>query len=254
MGWLKKLGKDNRGSRPRCVLLTDGSREQVAKRLTRVVDRPEVVVSPKDCWQPRGKSDVREAQLDKESAAALLPQEMRKKLKNWWLVRSASTPHWDIASTCTVSGKPGLLLVEAKAHSKEMLKGEKCSAKEPNRTRIECALTEANAGLGKLTGGSWQLSAWRYYQLSNRFAWSWKLAKLGVPTVLLYIGFLNAQEMRADGGLFQSKNDWRDTLLEHYRDVVHEICWDKTLDVGGTPLVPLIRVFEQPFDPKNPGC
>ena len=82
MNWLKKLGKDNRGSRPSCVLLTDGSREQVAERLTRVVCRPEVVVSSKDQWQPQGKSDVREAQLDKtlQSGVVLLSEAIRGQL------------------------------------------------------------------------------------------------------------------------------------------------------------------------------
>ena len=107
MNWLKKLGKDNRGSRPRCVLLTDGSREQVAERLTRVVCRPEVVVSSKDQWQPQGKSDVREAQLDKtlQSGVVLLSEAIRGQLKGWWLADNAPTPNWDIASTCTISGE-----------------------------------------------------------------------------------------------------------------------------------------------------
>ena len=75
MSWLKKLGKDRRGSRPRCVLLTDGSPEQVARRLTQIICRPEVEVSPGDQWRPQGTSEVREAQLDKapKCGAVLLP-------------------------------------------------------------------------------------------------------------------------------------------------------------------------------------
>ena len=253
MNWLKKLGKDNRGSRPRCVLLTDGSREQVAERLTRVVCRPEVVVSSKDQWQPQGKSDVREAQLDKtlQSGVVLLPEAIRGQLKGWWLADNAPTPNWDIASTCTISGEKGLLLIEAKAHAEEMSKREKCHAQGANRTQIKRALEEANAGLQKLTGRPWQLSTCHHYQVSNRFAWSWKLAALGVPVVLLYIGFLDAGDMQNDGALFQSENDWRDTLLDHCRGVVDETCWEKTLDVEGAPLVPLIRTKNQPFGNKT---
>ena len=66
MDWLKKLGKDDRGSRPRCVLLTDGHVDRVAERLTRIVGRPEVMISSRDSWQPQGTSDVREAQLNKQ--------------------------------------------------------------------------------------------------------------------------------------------------------------------------------------------
>jgi hypothetical protein len=32
------------------------------------------------------------------------------------------------------------------------------------------------------------------YQMSNRFAWSWKLASVGVPVVLVYLGFVGAAD------------------------------------------------------------
>ena len=48
-------GRGSRGSRPRCVLMVDGGREDVAERLTRLVDLPGVAVSAQDRWQPRGR-------------------------------------------------------------------------------------------------------------------------------------------------------------------------------------------------------
>ena len=54
MSWFRQLEKQ-RGSRPRCVLMVDGSREEVASRLTRLVKLPDVVVSPSDRWMPCGK-------------------------------------------------------------------------------------------------------------------------------------------------------------------------------------------------------
>ena len=255
MDWLKKLGKDRRGSRPRCVLLTDGSPDQVAGRLTRLICRPEVEVSPVDQWQPQGTSDVREAQLDKapKGGAVLLPEAIRGDLREWWLAEGqdrSRTPSWDIASICAVSGRRGLLLVEAKAHSKEVSKSDRSGATPANRKRIESALEEANAGLRELTGGSWRLSAEHHYQLSNRFAWSWKLARFGVPVVLLYLGFLNAVEMGDKGSPFGSSKDWRDTLLDHCSGAIDTGCWERTLDVEGTPLLPLMRTVEQPFEPQ----
>lgn len=249
MDWLKKLGKDNRGSRPRCVLLTEGSREEIAGRLTRIVARPEVLVSPDDQWQPRGTSDVREAQLDKRLAggAVLLSEPLRRQLKEWWLVADARTPNWDIASTCTISGDAGLLLVEAKAHAREIQDQDKCHAKGANRRQIERALEQANAGLGRLTGGSWHLSTRRRYQLSNRFAWSWKLAALGVPVVLIYVGFLNAEEMRGDGELFRSGAEWEGNMLSYSSGTVDAACWSKKFHAGGASLLSLIRIVEQPF-------
>ena len=72
---------------------------------------------------------------------------------------------------------------------------------------------------------------------------------LRTPVVLLYLGFLNARDMQDDGDLFQSESDWRHTVLDYGRGVVDESCWEKTLDFEGVPLMPLIRVFEQPFEP-----
>ena len=253
MDWLKKLGKDRRGSRPRCVLLTDGSPEEVAGRLTQIICRPEVEVSPGDQWQPQGTSDVCEAELDKalKRGAVLLSEAIRGDLRKWWLAQGGNrsrTPNWDIASTCTVSGRKGLLLVEAKAHSNEVLKRNRCGAKPANRKRIEDALEEANTGLRELTGGRWRLSAEDHYQLSNRFAWSWKLARFGVPVVLLYLGFRNAVEMADKEIPFGSDDDWRDTLLDHCSGVIDAACWERALDVGGTPLLPMMRTVEQPFE------
>ena len=188
-----------------------------------------------------------------EAGAVLLCCAKRRKMSNWWLVNSrharVKTVTWDIASTCTVSGKKGLLLVEAKAHSRELNKGNCCAAKGANRTQIDCAVEKASTGLEELTTGQWALSTRHRYQLSNRFAWSWKLAMLRVPVVLLYLGFLNARDMQDDGDLFQSGNDWRHTMLDYCRGVVDESCWEQTLNVEGVPLIPLVRVFEQPFAP-----
>ena len=99
-------------------------------------------------------------------------------------------------------------------------------------------------------GGLWRLSAEHHFQLANRFAWSWKLATLGVPVVLLYLGFLNAVEMKDRGSPFEKDDDWRIALLEHCHGVIDVACWERTLDVGGTPLLPLIRTDGQHFDPR----
>ena len=180
MDWLEKLGKDDRGSRPRCVLLCDGAADRVARRLTDVVGRPEVRVSAHDRWWPCGTACVHEPQLDKappDAGNALLDAAKRRKLREWWLAAdggNARTPKWDIASTCTISGRAGLLLVEAKAHSGELSANDACGARPgtPSRESIDNAVTEANEGLRDATGGQWHLGTTRKYQLANRFAWS----------------------------------------------------------------------------------
>ena len=175
--WWHDLDK-RRGSRPRCVLLVDGTRRAVAARLTDLVGLPEVAVSPNDFWMPRGKpiktgkgwdkEPVAEARLDR--SAEFVAPEVRRKLRDWWLeiVRGANTPNWDLATTCTIEGREGLLLVEAKAHSNELSNAGK---PEPptengwkNHERIGQAIEQANAGLGRVTARPWGLSRDSHYQ------------------------------------------------------------------------------------------
>lgn len=255
MSWWEQLD-NRRGSQPRCVLLVDGGAEVVADRLTNLVNLPGVVVSPGDRWMPYGKpvrengswdaKPANEAELHK--ADDLVCRAIRQELQRWWLAKSARTPNWDIASTCEIEGVSGLLLVEAKAHRNELFKSDKCSSKNPaNREQIRRAIAEAASGLESVTGTPWAISRDHHYQLSNRFAWSWKLASLGIPVVLVYLGFLNAQDMVDRSSLFQSEDEWGSTLKEYCKGVIDEGCWGSRLDIAGTPLLPLIRAVDQPF-------
>ena len=260
--WWHALDK-KRGSRPRCVLLVDGTRYAVAARLTDLVDLSDVVVSPNECWMPRGKpvwtdkgwdkKPATETRLDRETG--FVAPEIRQQLLEWWLevVRGANTPNWDLASTCSIEGRKGLLLVEAKSHSHELEKeGKRNPSTEngwKNHERIGSAIRQANAGLRRVAGGSWGLSRDDRYQFSNRFAWSWKLAALGVPVVLMYLGFVNSEEMARDGALFRTEDDWAHAMKDHTRGVVDNSCWGRRLEVNGTPFRPLIRAIDVPFTP-----
>jgi len=200
---------------------------------------------------------AREVELDKPNN--LGGHETRRKLQTWWLAVIRGNPttlNWDIASTCTVQGQLGLLLVEAKAHANELdIKGKRldrkasCNSLE-NHRRIGRSITEASDSLALATGRPWGLSRDHHYQLSNCFAWSWKLASLGVPVVLLYLAFLNAQEMQNEGPPFRSEAEWSRALKDYSQDLVDETCWGEWLDIGGTPFIALVRVIDQPFDPN----
>ena len=107
--------RERRGSKPRCHLLTHGSSDVVAARLTALA-APFASVAPTDRWMPDGFANPEECQLDK--APRLLPDALCVLLGKWWLPangQGARTPNFDIASTCTVDGVSGLLLIEAKA-------------------------------------------------------------------------------------------------------------------------------------------
>lgn len=249
--------KSQRGSKPRCHLFTEGSGVEVAARLTTLV-KPYGSVSMTEQWMPAGFDDVEEAQLHQSNA--LIPDEMSRKLKKWWFkVPGGSAPNWDIVSQCVVGNgsqaKRGLLLVEAKAHDAE-LEGEtggkklradaNCNSRR-NHKRIGRAIEEANVGLRSLTGDpGWTLSRDNCYQMANRFAWAWKLVDLGMPVVLVYLGFLDATEMSDKGAPFHRHADWVECVKKHAMGKVPEGAWDRSwVAPDGTSFVPRIMSVRQ---------
>ena len=250
------------------MLLMDGSPKEVADRLTQLVNLPCVSVSPSDEWMPRGKPICENGHVDKTltneldliKPSELVPESIRSQLLSWWLiVRSnrSRTPNWDIASTCTINDREGLILVEAKAHVSELSHAGKSRSNlksgnsRKNHEQIGRAIDEANSGLMSVTGKQWNITRDSHYQLSNRFAWSWKLASLGVPVILLYLGFLNAHDMADVADMFENAADWERALKKHSNGIVDESCWEAHLEIDSVPLIPLIRAREEKFDPTR---
>jgi hypothetical protein len=169
---------------------------------------------------PRGFEALEECQLHRRSLVH--NSEVCDKLAAWWLPPkqlSDRTPNFDIAANCHVNGRPGIVLVEAKAHDNELNKesaGRKITAKsseerkgrEASHTTIGEAIHQASIGLTSSTGLEFRISRDSCYQMSNRFAWAWKLAESGIPVVLVYLGFLNADDMVPDGRPFRTPEEW----------------------------------------------
>ena len=249
--------KERRGSKPRCHLLTHGSREQVAARLTGLID-PWGQVNPYHQWMPQGFDDLEEAQL--HSAPRLLAEGIRRCLQSWWLAVRATTPNWDIASTCTIDGKEGLLLIEAKAHDAELVAEEKGKTLDRwasensrrNHDRIRQAIGEANIALNSILPG-WNLSRDSHYQMANRFAWAWKLTELRLPVILVYLGFLTAEEMRDRGTPLAADADWQRLVRSHSEPLVPAGIWNQKWELHGQPFIPMIRSIEWRLDtlPEN---
>lgn len=241
--------KELKGSRLRCLMLTSLPRRQIAQCLTELVQPYGVVDSGRDRWMPRGFLEPAETKLGE--AELFLGREDRELLTDWWLAVKphANTPNWDVVSTCRIDGKDGLILVEAKAYRSELSTAGK---KEPttehgwkNHVRIEAAIKDANVGISTL-GSGWALSHNKHYQLCNRFAWSWKLASMSIPVVLVYLGFLNVDEMTRP---FLSAGAWRDAVLEHSSGVVPSGAWGTRVMVGNTPIYPIIRSLDLQYVP-----
>jgi hypothetical protein len=239
--------RQRRGSRARCVLLTSGSDEEVAGRLSDLAS-PFATVDPRrDRWMPRGFADPAEAKLGE--ALSLLSSDRREAITCWWLAvrEHANTPNWDIASTATINGTQGLVLVEAKAHEAEIKTDGKANKGRPeNHARIEAACRDASAALNVILPG-WALSVDRNYQLCNRFAWAWKLASLGVPVVLVYLGFLRTEEMRDQGLPLSDSDQWEHLVRGHSEGIVPATIWDAPIFVDGVPLHAKIHSVEMPL-------
>ena len=98
----------------------------------------------------------------------------------------------EISLACEIEGRPGLILVEAKAHKNELkipgkvLEAGASQNSRANHAQIAGAIKEDFIGLRCLD----QNVSITHYQLANRFAFTWKLTTLNVGTVLIYLGFL----------------------------------------------------------------
>ena len=139
--------KDLRGSRLRCLMLTSLHRNHVARVLSSLISPVASVDETEHRWLPEGLLNPAEPKLG-ESQDFLTP-EIRENLTSWWLVnrRGANTPNWDIVSTCRVDGGDGLILVEAKAHDKELKPDGKSTGDKENHEKIGGAIREANTAL-----------------------------------------------------------------------------------------------------------
>lgn len=205
---------------------------------------------------PRGFSHPSEAKLGE--AKKLLSDDDREAVTAWWLVhrKGASTPNWDIASTATIDGAlcwlrqkltPWELSRDGKADDRDETDEEARRRHAENTARIDLACRGAGASLNRILPG-WNLSIASHYQLCNRFAWAWKLASLGVPVVLVYLGFLHADEMRDQGDPRSDAQDWRTLMRNHAVGIVPASIWDEPILIGCTPLHALIRSTELTLD------
>jgi hypothetical protein len=226
--------------------LTEGAGEHVAGRINRLVEPFGAIDAARHVWMPQGLSNPTEARLSE--AAKLLSRDRREALSTWWLAvrERANTPNWDIASTAIIDGREGLILIEAKAHAAELKQDGYGAGTDQNRERIHGAIAEANTELNNSCDG-WGLSCESNYQLANRFAWSWKLASLRVPVILVYLGFLKAEEMRDQGVPFATPDSWKQAVRVHARGVVPDHTWGQAVDIAGNPMIPLIRSIEVPL-------
>lgn len=206
-----------------------------------------------DNWMPKSLHHDKEAEL-KNFLKYNFSEELSIGIHNWWLkvkYENAMTPNWDLISTCTIKGKRGILLVEAKAHWDELdkeshgksLKSDASADSIKNHKKIAEAINEANT-LIKNTYHQINISRDNCYQLSNRVAHAGWLASQGIPVVLVYLGFLNCKDMDYNKRrLFKNDNDWQTCFNEHAQKIGVDTITDNWIDCGESKFITICRSF-----------
>ncbi len=212
------------------------------KTLNNLLSNTGAVVSFLDEWEPDYPTRDEETEL-KYFLSKNFSIELGNDIESWWLAKGAKTPTWDFVSTCTVQGKKGILLIEAKAHQSELhyggksFKGDKSDNSKINHEKIQSAINEANIDICKSISGL-SISRDKCYQLSNRIAHAWRLAKNGIPVVLLYLGFLKVIDMiNGKNTIFKTDADWQGCFLEHAKSVGADRILERRINCGTSSFI-----------------
>jgi len=204
---------------------------------------PVPIAFPADAlFMPRGVDSPDEARLERFGPQLIDDGSLWTDLEDWWLCHKAgaNTPNWDVAAGCMLEGVPGILLVEAKANWPELgtggklLSSDSSARSRDNHERIGAAIDEASRGWQSV-GADVSITRDTHYQLANRLAFTWRLASLGIPTVLLYLGFTGDAGIGDAGAPFVDDDDWQRAFAEYARDAWPVELLGRRLDVEGTP-------------------
>lgn len=227
------MSQHSKGSSDHILTWTDKSPEIFVKELNELINLEFVNVSADDDWMPKGHNNSKEA-LIWDVPDNVISQKNKAEIRKWWLkhYRPANTPNWDFFSTCKINHDIGLILLEAKAHFGELEKHGKRFNKNPsekskeNHCNICKAIAEANRSL-KQVNAKVNLSIETHYQLVNRISYAWKISSLGIPVILIYLGFIGDKAM---SGHFNSEKDWESCIEGYIKDVFPKKLAEKPIE------------------------
>lgn len=80
-----------------------------------------------------------------------------------------------------------------------------------------------------------------HYQLANRAAFTWKLASLGIPTVLVYLGFTGDSGIVDAGDPFTDEAAWRAEVQRYSGGVVPSELFEAPIETDGARAWVLVR-------------
>jgi hypothetical protein len=199
-------------------------------------------------WVPNAWDRPKESRLFNKASPFLDPGR-KDILRRWWLAHEGNIPNWDLILQAAGRDGPALVLVEAKAKvsefdckSKPLLhRSEDLEARErtsENHRQIGRAIDEAS---NALSSQGISISCEHHYQLSNRIAMAWKLASLGVPNTLIFLGFTGDREISREGDYFADDDHWRRAFTEYLKGVLPADLLEKDISSGAASF----RVFSR---------
>jgi hypothetical protein len=236
-----------RGSRKHVLDWTGLGEDVFLASLNELLRPTGAAVGLSDRWMPQGYESPKEAKLT-AGDSPFLTKDLKRQLADWWLVykRGANVPNWDLVATCSIEGQFGLVLVEAKAHENELrpagkrFKATASANSRENYKRIWEAIDEARQALDQIVPGV-GISRDSHYQLSNRVAFAWKLASLGVPAILVYLGFIGDTEIGDVGPYFESESRWQQTVQNYVAQVLPSGFLERPIPCGAATMQMIIR-------------
>jgi hypothetical protein len=146
------------------------------------------------CWVSPVESEKFIEYQDQGFLLALGLERLASRLEEFW---PSSGPCWDALAIVQIGNDParsGALLVEAKAHLKE-LRGDGCGAEEISRRTIDTALLKTRHWLGVSENADW---TGKLYQYANRLAHLYFFLQAGIPAWLVNIYFLGDRHFPDD--------------------------------------------------------
>jgi hypothetical protein len=230
-----------RGSRKHVLDWTE--RPSFLTELAELLEPAAVSLTPPRVFMPQGRANPREARLEYFGPEVMPGHSAWRTLQDWWLIHKggANTPNWDIACTCEIEDVPGLVLVEAKANWPELgLAGKTLGSRASLRSRenhehIGRAIEEACRGWRGLDGRC-AIARDTHYQFANRLAFTWKLAALGIPVVLVYMGFTGDTGIYDAGAPFTDDEDWRRGFSAYSAPVMPREVMERRIEFAGVPV------------------
>ena len=224
----------HQGSRGHLLDLVDG--EDWWSRLNSLIASADAHLDEGSHHVPIGSDEDSEWDLAKFCQAYCVSDMKVERFASWW-VKSGRAPMWDLIATCQIDGRPGLLIVEAKAHENEMHREGKSPPKATNTRQLD--VSDLSRGLARSLINHGYIGRCIHeardalrehiptiaidrdsnYQLSNRIASAWKLADCGMPVVLLYLGSIGDEGMAPEGKPFRDGAHWEAIVRSHLQGV-----------------------------------